>query len=142
MHPDSLSNDGKARPTFKSDAGRAVYGGGGIRPDVIVADDTLSTRRARLPARGRAAAQAINTVLQDYALELKGTVSPRLHGARDVGAGAHASPRRGRRQDRPEVRLPLPRELLTRDLANRVTRLAFGDAAAKDATRCPRITSS
>ncbi len=79
-----------SRPTFKSDGGRVVYGGGGIRPDVIVPDDTLTTEereflRAVAPKR-----QAINTVLQDYALELKGTVSARLHGAADVDAGADA----------------------------------------------------
>ena len=33
----------EARPAYKSDAGRIVYGGGGITPDVIVHDDTLTT---------------------------------------------------------------------------------------------------
>ena len=33
----------KTRPAYKSDAGRTVYGGGGITPDVIVQDDTLTT---------------------------------------------------------------------------------------------------
>src|SRR5918999_3550859 len=32
----------KTRPTYRSDAGRTVYGGGGITPDIIVPDDTLS----------------------------------------------------------------------------------------------------
>ena len=43
--PDSLETEAEkqARPAFKSDAGRIVYGGGGITPDVIVPDDTLST---------------------------------------------------------------------------------------------------
>jgi carboxyl-terminal processing protease len=42
--PDSLETEAekKAKPNF-SDAGRVVYGGGGITPDLIVADDTLST---------------------------------------------------------------------------------------------------
>ncbi|HEY9229502.1 MAG TPA: S41 family peptidase, partial [Gemmatimonadaceae bacterium] len=31
------------RPAYKSDGGRVVYGGGGITPDVIVQDDTLTT---------------------------------------------------------------------------------------------------
>src|SRR5205823_9366461 len=30
-----------AKPAFKSDAGRAVYGGGGITPDIIVQEDSL-----------------------------------------------------------------------------------------------------
>jgi carboxyl-terminal processing protease len=39
LHPDSFPNDlsGRGRPTFSSDAGRLVYGGGGIMPDLIVA---------------------------------------------------------------------------------------------------------
>ena len=48
--------------------------------------------------------QAINTVLQDYALELKGTVSRASRVPADVDAGAHAPARRGQGQDRSEVR--------------------------------------
>jgi len=42
---DSLETDAvrKTRPAYKSDAGRTVYGGGGITPDVIVKPDTIST---------------------------------------------------------------------------------------------------
>src|SRR4029077_8061139 len=42
VNHDSLKGD-STRPKFKSDAGRVVVGGGGIRPDIVVADDTLST---------------------------------------------------------------------------------------------------
>ncbi|HET6679639.1 MAG TPA: S41 family peptidase [Gemmatimonadaceae bacterium] len=43
--PDSLETDSvrNARPAYRSDAGRVVYGGGGITPDVIVASDTITT---------------------------------------------------------------------------------------------------
>lgn len=43
--PDSVETDSvrRARPAFRSDAGRRVYGGGGITPDVIVSVDTLTT---------------------------------------------------------------------------------------------------
>lgn len=54
--PDSMETDSvrKARPVFKSVAGRTLYGGGGITPDVIISPDTLSSaeqalRRALLP---------------------------------------------------------------------------------------------
>jgi carboxyl-terminal processing protease len=54
--PDSLESDStrKSRPVFKSTAGRTVYGGGGVTPDIIVQPDTLSTaeqalRRALAP---------------------------------------------------------------------------------------------
>lgn len=33
----------RGRPIFRSDAGRVVYGGGGVTPDVMVPADTLST---------------------------------------------------------------------------------------------------
>jgi carboxyl-terminal processing protease len=36
-HPDTAQ-----RPTFKSDGGRTVFGGGGITPDLVVFPDTLS----------------------------------------------------------------------------------------------------
>jgi carboxyl-terminal processing protease len=45
VKPDSLETDSArlARPKFKSDEGRIVYGGGGITPDVFVREDTFPT---------------------------------------------------------------------------------------------------
>ena len=42
--PDSLETDTvkRNRPKYKSDAGRVIYGGGAITPDVVVQPDTLS----------------------------------------------------------------------------------------------------
>src|SRR5450830_1469860 len=50
VHPDSLESDSarKARPRYKSDAGRVVFGGGAITPDVILPDDTLSSVEQRV----------------------------------------------------------------------------------------------
>ncbi len=47
---DSLETEGskKSRPAYKSDAGRIVYGGGGVTPDVLVPDDTLTTAEQQL----------------------------------------------------------------------------------------------
>src|SRR6185436_4591897 len=75
IHPDSLGADSIKRPTFKSDAGRIVYGGGGIRPDLRVADDTLSTLEQEFWRSMAPKSQAMQTVLIDYAVELKGTVA-------------------------------------------------------------------
>jgi len=107
-----------------------VYGGGGIRPDVVVADDTLSTEdrdllRAVAPQR-----QAINTVLANYALELKGSVG------RDFTAPATWGTELMSRMNAAGVKLEpkyqtAERTFFARDLATRVTRLTFGDAAAK-----------
>ena len=64
----------KTRPAFKSDGGRLVYGGGGITPDVLVSDDTLTTaEQVHLKALG-AKILDVETTLRDYALELSRTV--------------------------------------------------------------------
>lgn len=75
---DSLETNAskKERPAFKSDAGRVVYGGGGITPDVIVPDDTLSTPEQALLKALSPKAQEFATALQDYALELSRQVQP------------------------------------------------------------------
>jgi carboxyl-terminal processing protease len=132
VHPDSLSK-GATRPTFKSDAGRTVIGGGGIRPDVVVADDTLMTSERNFLLAIAPKRQAINTVMQDYALELKSTVS------RDFVAPAAWTTELMRRIAAAQVKIDpkfdsTARTLLTHDLTHRVARLAFGDAAAKART--------
>jgi carboxyl-terminal processing protease len=56
---------------FHTDGGRAVYGGGGIRPDLFVAPDTFTTReRAFTRALGEKI-PAFRDALATYALELK-----------------------------------------------------------------------
>jgi carboxyl-terminal processing protease len=74
--PDSLETDSarKARPVFKSDAGRTVYGGGGITPDIIIPADTLSTAEQKLFNAFAPKTVAVRTVLLNYSLELKKTV--------------------------------------------------------------------
>ena len=128
--PDSLATRGAGRPTFKSDAGRVVLGGGGIRPDVIVADDTLSTGERDFLRAAAPQLQAVNTVLQDYALQLKGSVPadftpPPAWTTELMHRLAAANVKVDSRYDSTE------RAFLTHDLANRVERLTYGDAAAK-----------
>jgi carboxyl-terminal processing protease len=74
---DSLETDisKKTRPMFRSDAGRPVYGGGGVTPDVIVPDDTLTTAEQKMLIAMGPKAGTVSTVLRDYALELSRTVS-------------------------------------------------------------------
>ena len=66
----------KSRPTYKSDAGRVVYGGGGITPDVIMQDDTLTTTEQQFTKAVAPKAQDFNTILDDYAMELAKSASP------------------------------------------------------------------
>ncbi len=79
LHPDSLETDSarKARPKFKSDAGRVVYGGGAITPDVIVPYDTLTTAEQKL-ARELGGKNGLESALalDAYALEMKAKVKP------------------------------------------------------------------
>jgi carboxyl-terminal processing protease len=74
--PDTNETDAtkKARPAFKSDAGRVVYGGGGITPDVIVQDDTLTTAEQQFAKSVAPKIQEFFTIRDDYALELSKTV--------------------------------------------------------------------
>lgn len=66
----------KARPAFRSDAGRIVYGGGGITPDVLVRDDTLTTAEQAFNKAIAPKSQDVYVVLADYALELSHTATP------------------------------------------------------------------
>jgi carboxyl-terminal processing protease len=66
----------KNRPAFKSDGGRVVYGGGGIAPDVIVQDDTLTTPEQIFNKAIAPKGQDFRTVMTDYSMELAKTVTP------------------------------------------------------------------
>jgi carboxyl-terminal processing protease len=122
----------KNRPAYRSDAGRIVYGGGGITPDIIVPDDTLSTLEQQV-ARATLVgpkSQVTYVTMHDYALELARQVRPDF-------------------QVRPEWRDELYRRLTAKgvtvdraqwdassryvdtQIEQRVTRLAFGDSTAK-----------
>jgi carboxyl-terminal processing protease len=69
---DSMETEAKkrARPAYRSDAGRIVYGGGGITPDVLVRDDTLTTAEQAFGKAIAPKSQEVYVTLADYALEL------------------------------------------------------------------------
>jgi carboxyl-terminal processing protease len=128
VHPDSVST--ASRPTYKSDGGRVVYGGGGIRPDIMVPDDTVPTAEREFLRAVAPRVQEINTVLQNYAFELKGTVG------RDFTVPAAWTTELMRRLQAAGVKVEPARDsaarrFLTHDLANRVARMSFGEAVAK-----------
>jgi carboxyl-terminal processing protease len=78
VHPDSLETEAerRARPVFKSDAGRTVYGGGAVTPDLLVQPDTFTTAEQAYNRATAAKFQEIRVTLYDYAYELKSTVKP------------------------------------------------------------------
>jgi carboxyl-terminal processing protease len=129
--PDSLETDSvrKARPAYKSDGGRVVYGGGGITPDVIVPADTITdAQQTFLKALGPKSQESY-LVLYRTALEQKAVVKPTFTVqpawrdsvyARLTKAGVAVS--------RPTF--DAAHELIDRDLERRVASMAFGDSAA------------
>jgi len=131
--PDSLETDTvrKSRPTFRSDRGRTIYGGGGITPDVIISDDTLATLESDFLRSVAPKGQALQQVLAQYALELKGSVK-----AADFTVPPAWTSELVRRLDAAGVKIDpkyaaVAAPLLTQELDHRVARRALGDAAAK-----------
>jgi carboxyl-terminal processing protease len=119
-----------ARPQHRSDAGRIVYGGGGIIPDVMVSADTVTTAEREYLRAAAPKGQAITGVLHEYALELKDRVRPDFTvtagwltelNRRLAAAGAPIDPRHAQGATR----------FYTRELEHQIARAAFGDAAAK-----------
>jgi carboxyl-terminal processing protease len=130
--PDSLETEAekKARPSYSSDAGRVVYGGGGITPDVIVPDDTLLTTEQEFLRAIAPKAQSFVTVLNQYAFELKNdaprdfTILPAWRTElrrRLVAAGITID----------QKFEPAATRILDRELDRRVGRLVLGDAGAR-----------
>jgi carboxyl-terminal processing protease len=135
VHPDSLESDSarKARPQFKSDGGRVVYGGGAVTPDLLVQADTLTTaeqdfRRAMAPK-----SQEYYVALYDLAYELKAQVKPdfvvKPEWRNDfLGRLEKAGVKVDRKQ------WDAATSLIDRDLELRVARSAFGDSTVRRRT--------
>ena len=120
----------KTRPAYKSDAGRTVYGGGGIAPDVIVQDDTLTTAEQRLAKTLAAKQQDFYTTYYDYALELSKQV------AKDFSVPPAWREEFLRRLQAKGVTVDrkdydASARYIDRLLEQRVARFAFGDSTAK-----------
>jgi len=78
--PDSLESEAvkKDRPMFRSDAGRPIYGGGGITPDVIVSEDTIPTVQQELARALAPKAGVVRANLYDLAIQLRKQVPREL----------------------------------------------------------------
>jgi carboxyl-terminal processing protease len=130
--PDSLETDStrRSRPAFRSDAGRIVYGGGAITPDIIVRPDTLTTAEQKVFNAFAPKTADVRVTLMDYSLELKKTVRPdftvpptwREEFYRRLQAKGVTVDHAQYEQASSEI---------DRLLGNTVARLAFGDSTAK-----------
>ncbi|HKO16266.1 MAG TPA: S41 family peptidase [Gemmatimonadaceae bacterium] len=120
----------KNRPAYKSDAGRVVYGGGGITPDVIVADDTLTTPEQHLAKALAAKQQEVYTTLYDYALELSKQV-PRDFTVPPAWRAEFLRRLQAKGVTVDQKDYDASARYIDRLLEQRVTRFAFGDSTAK-----------
>jgi carboxyl-terminal processing protease len=66
---DTLKTD--SMPVFHTDAGRTVYGGGGIRPDLFVAPDTFTTKERAFTRALGDKIPVFRDAITVYALELR-----------------------------------------------------------------------
>lgn len=118
------------RPTYHSDGGRLVYGGGGIMPDLEVPSDTFDTAEQKLIEAILPQSPGFSVTVFDYASELKGTVE------RDFVVPAEWRAELYRRLVANDVEIDRAvydagAHYIDRVLLDRVGRLAFGDAYVK-----------
>ena len=132
VHPESLETEAqrKARPIFKSDGGRSLYGGGAITPDVIVRYDTLTTAEQRLARVLVPKSQDMYLAMDEYAFAQKGALNPDF---------AMTDAMRNDLKQRLTTRgvtvdaktWDEGRSYVDRLLGDRISRRAFGDSVAK-----------
>ncbi len=133
VHPDSLESDSsrKARPKFKSDGGRIVYGGGAITPDVYVPYDTLTAPEQKL-ARELNGKGGLETglTIDSYALEMKTKVKPDFVVTPEMRDDLYQRlVKRGVVVDRKDY--DAGSHYIDRIVDNRISQFAFGDSTAK-----------
>ena len=119
------------RPQFKTDAGRTVFGGGGITPDVLVSDSAADAMESQLRVAVGTHVAAFRDAFADYALSLKGKgiiTSPAFTITPAMRAELYELLR--------QKNVVLPRTvydadaaLLDRLLADQIARYVFGPAA-------------
>jgi carboxyl-terminal processing protease len=129
--PDSLEQDTvkKNRPAFRSDAGRTVYGGGGITPDIIVPGDTITTAEQDFAKVIAPKFPAVRSVLYSYALELKGQVAPNFAVKPEWREELYRRLTAAKISiDKKQYEAAAP--LVDRWISNQVAQIAFGDSTA------------
>ncbi|MBI2795440.1 MAG: S41 family peptidase [Gemmatimonadetes bacterium] len=131
-HPDSLESDSlrRARPAYKSDGGRLVFGGGAVTPDLIVKPDTFTVGEQAFVKLIAPKSQDVYVQLYEFALTQKGKVGADFQ----VTQGWRDSLFRrmttvGVKVDKPTF--DAAQRYVDRLLENRVARFAFGDSTAK-----------
>ncbi|HST57351.1 MAG TPA: S41 family peptidase [Longimicrobium sp.] len=118
-----------AKPVFRSDAGRPVYGGGGVTPDVLQTPDTLVGPERALMRLLAPRGAVVNEVLMEMAVDLSPGASPTFTSTPALRQDLRGRlERRGLRVDPRAFEAGAP--LVDRLLEGRVAEMAFGDSAS------------
>jgi carboxyl-terminal processing protease len=135
--------DDAARPVFRSDAGRTVYGGGGITPDLVVPFDTVDTAEREFSNVVGQRGPQVYVAIYDQALHVKDDVAADFTVQPEWRDQLYA---RLQKAEIPVTRAQFDaaRPLLDRMLEQRVASLAFGDSAAfrRAAPLDPQVTAA
>ena len=121
------------RPTFKSDGGRTVYGGGAVTPDLLVKPDTFTTAEQEYRKATAPKSPDIYVIMYDYAYELKGKLAPNF----TVQPAWRDELYRRFQAKGIEVDRGLfngASRMIDRELEVRISRLAWGDSTARRRT--------
>lgn len=121
----------KTRPAYKSDAGRIVYGGGGITPDVIVQDDTLTTAEQTFLKAVAPKSQDFFTVRDDYTSEVAKTVKSPTYPVDPAWTNEFYTRLQAKGVTVDRKVYDGATRYVSRILDNRVAHYAFGDSTAK-----------
>ena len=120
----------RARPAYKSDAGRTVYGGGGITPDVLVQDDTLTTAEQQFNKAIAPKSQDVYVALYDYALELSKT-APKDFQVQQAWLDEFYNRIHAKGVEMTKPQYDAAKRYVGRVIEQRVARFVAGDSSAK-----------
>jgi carboxyl-terminal processing protease len=119
----------RERPAFRSDAGRVVYGGGGITPDLVVTPDTLSAPEQALARRLAPRARDFITTISAVARDVRPAVVAGFRFRPEWGDTLYARLRRNG-VDVARAEYDAGARWVHARLEQRIAGLAFGDSAA------------
>jgi carboxyl-terminal processing protease len=124
------ADDIAGRPIFTTAAGRTVYGGGAIRPDIVLRPDTISTAERILAQKLLVKQQEVYVAISDYALEIKDGVREDFV-VTDAWRTELLRRFRAAGVEVTDAEWQAGVTYVDRLIANRVARYAFGDGVAK-----------
>ena len=127
---DSESNTLADRPTFSSDSGRVLYGGGGIVPDIIVRPDTVTYAEQQLLRAVAPWQQVYATQMQAYAFSLRSKLKPNFTVTPAMRA-TFIQQLRERGIVIPDSLIATGGTVIDRSVGKRIATVLFGDSVAE-----------